>query len=307
MVMIVVWSRALLMLAALGVAQGKQKAQPVRVRMNPRQSLIAPYMDEGGRSESWAFHKNYFAASYGSDAGVYLTTPNPNQVGAIIAKHPLKMSDWRIDTFFEISRGNRDYGKQAGNGLAVWVTKNKEYVPGDFFGRESVVDGAVVFVSTKAMKGVRDAAPFLGVSYGQNASAQDVRKTASLEKGTVGEKRLLRLQYMQGVLKVFYGTEVSNLRELMSLSDVHVDPNSYLCFSSQTSGDASNSHRIINITTMALGMPPRGGQLYSPGSGQGKSPILVWVFFVAVLLAILYYLYTNQGKRGKASAKIFKQ
>lgn len=190
---------------------------------------------------------------------------------------PLTATNWEVEVEFKISGRNQLYG----DGMAMWITKQRGQM-GPVFGSTDRFEGLGVFIDTYKNNRPGVVFPYVMAMYGdgyksysKDNDGKDHELAGCSARGirhaTVPTK--MRLSYVQDKqlkLELQYREE-NEWTTCFDISQPPAIPNiAYLGFSAET-GELSDNHDIISVTTKNLYSAPGSAPNSSPGNkGRGN-------------------------------------
>ncbi|KAF8589521.1 concanavalin A-like lectin/glucanase [Ramaria rubella] len=297
-------------------AKKQQEPEPKReiektVQMRTH-GLFAPYIDQDLQNRWWDFGADSYV---NTNKHVRLTQNKPSQMGWLWSRLPLSAQHFQVEVEFKIS------GEQShlyGDGLALWLTSERA-VPGPVFGSVDRFTGLGVFIDTYANAEHNYSFPRILAMQGDGQTPYDQGQdgernaigacSASIRRTNVATK--LKVTYVKDDyldVKVQYKAW-DEWTDCFAISNFSLVANPYLGFSAMT-GDVSDAHDIVSITTSSLLLSAPGGSrrasLASPKKGDSGGAwftltfkgLLKIVFFGAVCALAVVAARTYARQRG---------
>ncbi|GFY39790.1 vesicular integral-membrane protein VIP36 [Trichonephila inaurata madagascariensis] len=215
-------------------------------------SLFGPY-DAGNAHLA---HWDLSGTAHLAETAIRLTPDEASAQGAIWNNYPLMSNDWEFHIQFHI------HGKGVhlnGNGMAFWYAK-EPLTPGHVFGSKDFFSGLGIFIDT-----VENAAaphnhrhPYLSavVNNGSFPYHHDEQGTAGQIGGCHLQARNLEwptklaISYISDVLTVYLDTQgTGTWTQCFRAVGVHL-PTGYFLGASANTGEHSDNHDIVSITTL---------------------------------------------------------
>ncbi|KAF7682787.1 Vesicular integral-membrane protein VIP36 [Astathelohania contejeani] len=273
------------------------------VRLHPEISLFAPAVNEKGISNTWNLYNHTLAVTYSSDrTSLRLCYEGNGSTGAMIAKNPLPSDEFQIDIRFAImeSKVSTFFGGSglAGDGFAMWLTRNGEFKPGNCFGRSNEFDGMLLALNTyKNNKAGKHSIPFLGLACGNNLvynTSEDglnIIQSPVILKDIIGKPGTIRIESKQDILKIYISFQNGEFKEIYNLRNPGIGKDYYLGVSaSNTFG--TYSYRFTGIRTYVINTLGHTEDLKE----TGRSSKLIWLAFGVIIVLIGYAILTKQVK-----------
>ncbi|GFV21946.1 VIP36-like protein [Trichonephila clavipes] len=215
-------------------------------------SMFGPY-DAGNAHLA---HWDLSGTAHLAETAIRLTPDEASAQGAIWNNYPLMSNDWEFHIQFHI------HGKGVhlnGNGMAFWYAK-EPLTPGHVFGSKDYFSGLGIFIDT-----VENAAaphnhrhPYLSavVNNGSFPYHHDEQGTAGQIGGCHLQARNLEwptklaISYISDVLTVYLDTQgTETWTQCFRAVGVHL-PTGYFLGASASTGEHSDNHDIVSITTL---------------------------------------------------------
>lgn len=249
-----------------------------------------------------------------ADSYIRLTSSNPSQAGWIFSRVPLTATNWEIEFEFKIS----GTGNLFGDGMAMWVTKNRAEV-GSVFGMKDQFEGLGLFFDTYKNNRPGVVFPYVMAMIGDGQTPYDQANDGKANELAGCSARGIRNSDLPTKAKVTYFQDKSLTVDLMykkedewtrcfEVSNVKLPSVTYLGFSAET-GELSDNHDIISVDTKNLYSPSggsaSGSRDYSRNKGkpkkvkQGTSWFWTFMRFIifGLLVAAAYVGYTAYRTR----------
>ncbi|GFR02843.1 vesicular integral-membrane protein VIP36 [Trichonephila clavata] len=215
-------------------------------------SLFGPYDAANAHLAHW----DLSGTAHLAETAIRLTPDEASAQGAIWNNYPLMSNDWEFHIQFHI------HGKGVhlnGNGMAFWYAKER-LTPGHVFGSKDYFSGLGLFIDT-----VENAAaphnhrhPYLSavVNNGSFPYHHDEQGTAGQVGGCHLQARNLEwptklaISYISDVLTVYLDTQgTETWTQCFRAVGVHL-PTGYFLGVSASTGEHSDNHDIVSITTL---------------------------------------------------------
>ncbi|PHH61115.1 hypothetical protein CDD81_777 [Ophiocordyceps australis] len=235
-------------------------------------SLQQPYLDSDMQSRWFDFGGDTIVRT---DSYIRLTSDKPSQSGWLYSRVPLTATNWEVEVEFKISGKNHLYG----DGFAMWVTKQRAE-PGPVFGAVDKFEGLGIFFDTYKNNRPGVVFPYVMAMFGDGQTTYDKdsdgKETELAGCSARGVRHAsvptkLRLTYIQDKqlrLELQYKAE-EDWQLCFEKEQPPAIPNiAYLGFSAET-GELSDNHDIISVTTKNLYSNP--GAAASSKKGKSKS------------------------------------
>jgi lectin, mannose-binding 2 len=224
---------------------------------------------------------------------------------------PLTATNWEIEVEFKIHGKNQLYG----DGLAMWITKNKGQV-GPVFGSQDNFDGLGIFIDTYKNNRPGVVFPYVMAMFGDGKTRYDKENDGKDAELAGCSARGIRHATVPTKFKVTYFQDKKLKLELQykaedewtlcfeTTSPPAIPQVAYLGFSAET-GELSDNHDIIAVKANNLYMSPGQGTRPTPGSGRGRKGSMApksggsWTWFFAKI--ILFFLVVGGGYVGYAA------
>ena len=202
-----------------------------------------------------------------TDSYVRLTGAHPSQAGWIYTKVPLTATNWEVEVEFAIHGESSLYG----DGFALWVTQERA-ARGPVFGLRDRFTGLGVFFDTYKNNRPGVVFPYVMAMLGDGKTSYDNAHDGKANELAGCPARGIRNAGFPTRARVTYFQDQQLKLELMykhdgvwatcfDVKDIKLPSVTYLGFSAET-GELSDNHDIIAVTTK---------NLYSPGRGPGKT------------------------------------
>ncbi|PHH60842.1 hypothetical protein CDD82_2224 [Ophiocordyceps australis] len=262
-------------------------------------SLQQPYLDSDMQSRWFDFGGDTIVRT---DSYIRLTSDKPSQSGWLYSRVPLTATNWEVEVEFKISGKNHLYG----DGFAMWVTKQRAE-PGPVFGAVDKFEGLGIFFDTYKNNRPGVVFPYVMAMFGDGQTTYD-KDTDGKETELAGcSARGIRHASVPTKLRLTYIQDKQLRLELQHKAEDDWQlcfekeqppaiPNiAYLGFSAET-GELSDNHDIISVTTKNLynspGAPASGkkgkskskSKAKSSGSVAGKTEGSSWTWFFTKII-----------------------
>ncbi|KAF7782795.1 hypothetical protein Agabi119p4_2171 [Agaricus bisporus var. burnettii] len=302
---LLVWSSLLLsgVQAGSGEVTTRIGNRTIERTLNLRtHSLYAPYIDQDLQNRWWDFGAD---AYINTNKHVRLTRNKPSLMGWLWSRLVLAPTNFVVEVEYKISG---DSTHLFGDGLAMWITTERAQ-PGPVFGSKDNFNGLAVVVDTYSNSRHSYSFPRIsGFIFDGNQSynvatdgdGQSVGGcSANIRRTNVATK--IKVTYVKGSfldVKVQYKAW-DDWSDCFYVEGVVLPNNLYLGFSAMT-GDVSDAHDIISVTTSSAILSPdtspkdkakkgifgssKSGSSPSSSSGQ-ESGSWFGLFFKLLLLA----------------------
>lgn len=249
---------------------------------------------------------------------IRLTSDRPSQSGWLFSRVPLTATNWEVEVDFKIHGKGQLYG----DGLAMWVTKDRAQ-PGNVFGHTDNFEGLGIFIDTYKNNRPGVVFPYVMAMFGDGNTAYDKQTDGKGNELAGCSARGIRNAQRPTKLKLTYFQDKSLKLELQYKNDdwttcfelenpPAMPQISYLGFSAET-GELSDNHDILSIRARNLYIAPKtkGPQNQSKGGkasaaayrGKKKGSSWTWFFVKAMLfmgvIAGGYVGYTAYRSRKK--------
>ncbi|KAL1915769.1 uncharacterized protein VTP21DRAFT_6528 [Calcarisporiella thermophila] len=219
-------------------------------------SIYPPYIDQELQSRWWDFGGD---AIVNTMKYVRLTSDQPSQSGYLWSRLPLSVENFEIEFEFHVSSTRDDH--LYGDGFGLFLTTQRAEV-GPVFGFRDRFNGlGIFFDSYQNSRRSGHSFPYVMAMLGDGETSydhdedgmknalvgceSDFRDTENPAKG--------RITYYQGEfleLQLNYGGD-EDWTHCFTITNLTLPEHSYLGFSAHT-GDISDNHDIISVTTHAL-------------------------------------------------------
>ncbi|KAF2400724.1 putative lectin family integral membrane protein [Trichodelitschia bisporula] len=235
-----------------------------------------------------------------TDRYIRLTPELPSRTGWVFSRVPLTATNWEIEVEFKI----HGTGSLYGDGMAIWLTKQRAQ-PGPVFGSVDKFEGLGIFVDTYKNNRPGIVFPYVMAMLGDGKTSYDKDNDGKsnelagcsvrslLARGIRSQEypTRMRLTYFQDkslTLDLQYKTEGQWDNCFTVGPEAKIPSVAYLGFSAET-GELSDNHDIISVTTKNLYAPPvtpgaatkkAGGPLGGASMSEGGS----WLWFFARFL-----------------------
>ncbi|OAG28942.1 lectin, mannose-binding 2 [Nematocida displodere] len=256
----------------------------MRLRHNLSLSLYPPFDTRRTNAlEGWNTHGDFSIVSQARSSGIALTSHNPGSFGGLSSKKPMNMEEWRVGFEFKVD--------ESASGCGVWITgKPVGMKSSGHFGGSTSIDGVLVFVTQERNALSGEAYPAVGLATGNGRSHQ-VLATVPVEKSP---EFTLRIQYFDKTLTVMYGSDRSELKEVIAHKIETISKKSYL----SVSGNTRSASSEIMIRQVMVGELHRYASRkldeYEDDNHRARSSS-VWVVFLLLMSAVGGYLYRQRA------------
>ncbi|GAA5947560.1 hypothetical protein JCM10213_005159 [Rhodosporidiobolus nylandii] len=285
-----------------------EKTVPLRTH-----SLYAPYVDSDLQNRWFDFGGSTII---NTNKHVRLTQDRPSQAGWLWSRLALAPNSFEVEFEFRVDgKSNNIYG----DGFAMWLTRGRAGM-GPVFGSVDYWDGLGIFFDTYANS--RHAYSFPRIyailndgkkSYevGKDGQGQEIG-ACSLDFRRTDVTAKARLTYFKGrfLELAIHHAKWDEWTTCFAIEGVELPSNPFLGFSALT-GDVSDAHDIISITTSNVAYHPPAGTSNKPPprrSIPGASffaslfSVLKWLF---LLVVVVVGVITFRGRRAARDAKRF--
>ncbi|KAJ7750032.1 legume-like lectin family-domain-containing protein [Mycena maculata] len=272
-------------------------------------SLYAPFIDQDLQNRWWDFGADAYV---NTNKHVRLTRNRPSQMGWLWSRLPLTAANFVIEIEFKVSG---EPGHLFGDGMAIWLTKDRAQ-PGPIFGNKDNFEGLAVFLDTYANSRHGYSFPrIMGMlgdgktsyNFGNDGDGQEIGAChANFRQTNVATK--VKITYVKDS---FLDVKIQfrawdEWTDCFRQEGIKLISAPFLGFSAMT-GDVSDNHDIISVTTYSAVLSPESAQRDKPGtfisripgaSGQGT-----WFGFFVKLLVFAgicaggYYGYEEYKRR----------
>ncbi|KAJ7935328.1 legume-like lectin family-domain-containing protein [Mycena leptocephala] len=266
-------------------------------------SIYAPYIDQDLQNRWWDFGADAYV---NTNKHIRLTRQRPSQMGWLWSRLPLTATNFVIEVEFKVS--SPDTGYLFGDGMAIWLTKERAQ-PGPVFGNKDNFEGLAIFLDTYA--NTRHGYSFPRISsmlgdgktsynFGNDGDGQDIGAcSANFRQTNVATK--MKITYVKND---FLDVKIQfkawdDWTDCFRKEKVDLISAPFLGFSAMT-GDVSDQHDIISVTTYSAVLSPASAQRDKPATTffsrgpEGKGTWLGFffkLFLFAGVCAGAYYGY----------------
>lgn len=245
-------------------------------------SYFSPGVDENGRSQYFTFHDDYYIVTYSpSEPYAQLGYEGANSQGGLMCKTPLKFSNFCIEVEFKIMPSG-----VPGMGLGFWLTKNKDYVSGNAYGRSEQIDGLLLAIDCQNKN------PFIGIKLGNQKFNNEYTEVVNLKHSFYNSNIVLKLLNYANELKIFISVNKGNEQMIYSVKNSMLGDDLYYSLSASNLKGSSKTH-IYNIKVSEVMF------ITDEKEGTRKSSKFVWIVFFGACAAIGYVLYKKQVVKPK--------
>uniref|UniRef100_A0A3Q3WVN1 L-type lectin-like domain-containing protein n=1 Tax=Mola mola TaxID=94237 RepID=A0A3Q3WVN1_MOLML len=191
---------------------------------------------------------------------VRLTPDLQSRQGAVWSRIPFILRDWELKVHFKIhGQGKKNFN---GDGLAIWLTKERMQYGGGVVGNMNQFTGLGVFVDTylNADKGQDRAFPYVSVMLGNGTLSydhdHDGRPTelggcSAMVRNSIYDTFLL-VRYSKNRLTLMVDVDGKQTwRECADITGLRL-PSGYFFGASSATGDLSDNHDIISMKLYQL-------------------------------------------------------
>ncbi|KAJ7721534.1 legume-like lectin family-domain-containing protein [Mycena metata] len=271
-------------------------------------SIYAPFIDQDLQNRWWDFGADAYV---NTNKHIRLTRERPSQMGWLWSRLPLTATNYVIEVEFKVSG---DGGHLFGDGMAIWLTKERTQ-PGPVFGNKDNFEGLAIFLDTYANTRHGYSFPritsMLGdgktsYNFGNDGDGQDIGAcSANFRQTNVATK--VKITYVKDDfldVKIQYRAW-DEWTDCFRKEKVSLIAAPFLGFSAMT-GDVSDNHDIISVTTYSAVLSPQSAQRDKPGStffsrGPDKKGTWLGFFFKLILVGGVcaggYYGYEEYKRR----------
>lgn len=253
-------------------------------------SLLAPFVDGGGKSATWNILPNSLIV-HGNMTFLQLGYSSPGSSGAIMTSHPIGSERFSIDLNIEIDEG--EIRKEGDDGMAIWLSEEDVFREGTCFGRSCDFKGILVVIKTSGDSyiGVKGGNVSINPRGGASASDFDRVVYGEISYNSPFVIRILQNDYK---LSVYVGKSHDDLSLVHSYGNNIVAKDYHMGISAST-GSSSNTFRLHGVESYHL-KTVKGRPLKDEEKSGGR---LIWVLFFVVVGVTGYYLYSIQIKKGR--------
>jgi len=269
-------------------------------------SLYAPFIDQDLQNRWWDFGADAYV---NTNKHVRLTRDRPSQMGWLWSRLPLTATNFVIEVEFKVAG---EPGHLFGDGMAIWLTKDRAQ-PGPVFGNKDNFEGLAIFLDTYANS--RHGYSFPRISsmlgdgktsynFGNDGDGQDLGAcSANFRQTNVATK--VKITYVKDN---FLDVKIQfrawdEWTDCFRKEKVSLLSAPFLGFSAMT-GDVSDNHDIIAVTTYSAVLSPQSKQRDKPTffsrAPDGKGSwfgLFVKLFLFAGVCAAGYYGYEEYKRR----------
>ncbi|GAA5857235.1 hypothetical protein JCM8547_009390 [Rhodosporidiobolus lusitaniae] len=294
---------------AVSLRGNTEKTVPLRTH-----SLYAPYVDSDLQNRWFDFGGSTII---NTNKHVRLTQDRPSQSGWLWSRLALAPNSFEVEFEFRVDgKSNNIFG----DGFAMWLTKARAQM-GPAFGSADNWDGLGIFFDTYANS--RHAYSFPRIyailndgkkSYevGRDGQGQEIG-ACSIDFRRTDVTAKARLTYFKGKFTelAIHHAKWDEWTTCFAIEGLELPSNPFLGFSALT-GDVSDNHDIISVTTSNVAYHPAASSFQSsppprrgiPGASFFASlfSILKWVLLLVVVVAGVIAF---RGKRAARDAKRF--
>ncbi|KAJ7503139.1 legume-like lectin family-domain-containing protein [Mycena galericulata] len=269
-------------------------------------SIYAPFIDQDLQNRWWDFGADSYV---NTNKHIRLTRNRPSQMGWLWSRLPLTAANYVIEVEFKVSG---EPGHLFGDGMAIWLTKDRAQ-PGPVFGNKDNFEGLGIFLDTYA--NTRHGYSFPRISsmlgdgktsynFGNDGDGQDIGAcSANFRQTNVATK--VKITYVKDS---FLDVKIQfrawdEWTDCFRMEKVNLISAPFLGFSAMT-GDVSDNHDIISVTTYSAVLSPQSAQRDKPtffsrgpdGKGSWFGTFVKLFLFVGVC-AGGYYGYEQYKRR----------
>ncbi|KCV70635.1 hypothetical protein H696_02992 [Fonticula alba] len=275
-----------LSLLCVGLVAGQRTPTQARTNQAPptreinvrSHSLRSPYVDSNLENRYWDFggstvvHNNKY---------IRLTPDRPSRRGWLWSKEPMPAGDFTVEFEFRVDgKASRVFG----DGFALWMTSERHVATGEALGGPTQFNGLAVFFDTFANTRHPYMFPYVSlmVNDGSRTYSGDDDNESNQAAGCEARFRRpthptrARAVYKDGVFSLDLDIRGDNTFETcFSVEDITLPDRYFLGFTAMT-GDVSDEHDIISITTSMskpVAVPPRRNHLNQPGNRQQQAGV----------------------------------
>ncbi|THH18688.1 hypothetical protein EW146_g2351 [Bondarzewia mesenterica] len=250
-------------------------------------SLYAPYIDQDLQNRWWDFGADAYV---NTNKHVRLTRNRPSLMGWLWSRLPITATNFIMEVEFKIAG---DSSHLFGDGLAIWFTKGRAE-PGPVFGSIDKFEGLGVFLDTYANARHGYSFPRVVAMLGDGQTSYDQANdgdgtkigacSANYRRTNVATK--LKVTYVKDTtldVKVQY-KGWDDWSDCFTANGISLPTNPYLGFSAMT-GDVSDAHDIISVTTSSASLSPpevQRNKMYTYESTAFSFPIFKVLLFAGI-------------------------
>ncbi|GAA5977319.1 hypothetical protein JCM11641_000063 [Rhodosporidiobolus odoratus] len=306
---------------AKGGSGGPKGAPPQSLRGNTEKtvplrthSLYAPYVDSDLQNRWFDFGGSTII---NTNKHVRLTQDRPSQAGWLWSRLALAPNSFEVEFEFRVDgKSNNIFG----DGFAMWLTRGRAGM-GPVFGSVDYWDGLGIFFDTYANS--RHAYSFPRIyailndgkkSYevGRDGQGQEVG-ACSIDFRRTDVTAKARLTYFKGKFTelAIHHAKWDEWTTCFAIEGLELPSNPFLGFSALT-GDVSDAHDIISITTSNVAYhPPAGSSSGKPPPRRGVpgasffSALFSFLKWVLLLVVVVAGVIAFRGRRAARDAKRF--
>lgn len=237
-----------------------------------------------------------------ADQYVRLTGQHPSSAGWIFSRVPLTATNWEIEVEFKIS----GTGNLFGDGMALWVTKNRAE-QGPVFGMKDRFEGLGIFFDTYKNNRPGVVFPYVMAMLGDGQTSYDQGNDGKSNELAGCSARGIRNTDFPTRARVTYFQDKELTVDLMykkedewtrcfEVPNIKLPSVTYLGFSAET-GELSDNHDIVKVETKNLYSPTgqtgtaAGSKEYSRGKGRPsrakQSGGWFWFFMKFVIFGLV--------------------
>ena len=254
---------------ALGVINGKMTRGLIK-----QVTLLEPFVNENGRSDSFIFDGSYTVANRGYNNYIQLGFIGHHSNGILQSIEPIKRKNFKVDISFTF-----DYINGSGNGFGIWISSPLEL--GNLYGRNKNYIGLGVCISTT------------GKPYIQYLDSNG-NKSNKLYIPNLNVIQTLTIIIQHPNITIYYTNGKNNVKQLLWKGQLSLDPGVVFGISGHT-GLSTTIMKIFSVTGIPV---KRIEETVKIGETQ-KSNFLVTLIGIVSIICLVYYLYTTQAKKAQ--------
>ncbi|KNC99959.1 uncharacterized protein SPPG_05331 [Spizellomyces punctatus DAOM BR117] len=252
--------------------------------------LAPPYIEENLQNRWWNFGGD---ALMEVNRFVRLTPELPSKSGWLWSKQPFTSSSWLVEFDFKVHGASSGLH---GDGFAFWYTTDKEQ-GGPVYGSKDQFTGLGVFFDTYANGRHKFSFPYVNAMIGDGKTKYDHANdgvtnqiggcSVDFRQKDVATKARIKY-YKDDMVEVSLNYKGDDTWEqCFTKYNVSLPTHGYLGFSAFT-GDVSDNHDIITITTKGITNPSHSRPEHSQQNLVNKSSGGAWHYFTILLSLTIF-------------------
>lgn len=256
--------------------------------LNQSNSLMDPFVDENGRSQSWKFYDNYVVKLQGDSRYIQLGYRAKNTGGAVMSTKAIGSIHFTLDFHFSVTS---DKSRSTDHGICIWLSEEPVFNAGSCYGRSCDFQGLMVAMDYTTSK------PFIGVKSGVISIGKGPREKAF--DAILKTNEIVNHSFAVRITQDTTGIYIYLIDKTSKETLVHHVRNFFVNKHSKVGVTGSTTtgflYRILGISSYTL---KNIDSIYIQGETK-TGGFYFYPIFIVVLGGIVYYLYTLHGKKSQ--------